>query len=622
VNLNRLSNRETLAMASHLLGTEDMDGNVEQFILEKTEGVPFFIEEFIRSIKDLKIIEKKDNKYHMIKDIQDVTIPSTIQDVIMARVDSLPEGAKDVLQIGSVVEREFSYALIKRVTGLSEQALLSHLSALRDSELVYERGIFPKSTNIFKHALTRAVVYDSILTKRKKRLHEDIANAIERLYEDNIDEHYEILSEHYFQSEIYEKSAEYSKLVAKKAGKTGSLDQAIPYTRKTILSLEKLPRTDDMQKSIIDARTVLGLHLTEMNFFHEAKEAIKPVVDLALKLNYGKRISQIFSVMGTYEYCVEEDFDKAFEHLGEALELSRKTKDFYSLVSANYWSGYALSLNCEFEKASLRLEETINLYAQANRSVTVSVYKALLSYLVYYFQGKLNLAWETSHESIRIAEESGDILPKVFAFSSLGVSCYGKGLWDRARDYLLKGLRSNERINQFYWDVTCNQFLGDVNFQIREYQSAVNHYEDAIRLLENKNVMPGWLRLNRIALYRAKMMKKESDIDVDALCAFVRENRIRIHEGRMNRLIGEILININEQHIAEAENWIMKAIEADTRNEMMWFLGRDYALYAELFKRKGDQLKAKENMNRAIEILEECGADGWVEKYEKELSTL
>ena len=78
-------------------------------ILEKTEGVPFFIEEFIKSLKDLKIIERKENAYRLSKDIQQLTIPSTIQDVIMARVDSLPERAKEVLQTGSVIEREFSY---------------------------------------------------------------------------------------------------------------------------------------------------------------------------------------------------------------------------------------------------------------------------------------------------------------------------------------------------------------------------------------------------------------------------------------------------------------------------------------------------------------------------------
>ncbi len=72
----------------------------------------------------------------------------------------------------------------------------------------------------------------------------------------------------------------------------------------------------------------------------------------------------------------------------------------------------------------------------------------------------------------------------------------------------------------------------------------------------------------------------------------------------------------------DAEEWIEKAIEVDEMHGMMWYLGRDYALYAELFKRKGDQSKAKENLNKAIEIFKECGADGWVEKYEKELILL
>jgi predicted ATPase len=82
-------------------------------ILDKTEGIPFFIEEFIKSLKDLNFIENRDKRYYLAKDIQELTLPSTIQDVIMARVDSLPEGAKAVLQTGSVIEREFSYELIK-----------------------------------------------------------------------------------------------------------------------------------------------------------------------------------------------------------------------------------------------------------------------------------------------------------------------------------------------------------------------------------------------------------------------------------------------------------------------------------------------------------------------------
>jgi tetratricopeptide (TPR) repeat protein len=101
-----------------------------------------------------------------------------------------------------------------------------------------------------------------------------------------------------------------------------------------------------------------------------------------------------------------------------------------------------------------------------------------------------------------------------------------------------------------------------------------------------------------------------------------RNNKVKAAEGWIQRYIGEILLNIDYQHSSEAEHWIQKATEADQRNRMMFNLGKDYALYADLFKRRGDRLKAQENLGKAIEIFKECGADGWVEKGEEDLSSL
>nr|MDJ0831645.1 hypothetical protein [Desulfobacterales bacterium] len=146
-------------MVSSLLGNLSFDADLENLITDKTEGNPFFIEEFIKSSMDLKIIERKADQYYLSKNIQGLSIPSSIQDVIMARVDTLAEDAKKVLQTGSVIEREFDFKLIKHVTGLSDKELLKHFLILKDSELIYERGIFPNSAFVFKHALTREVVY-------------------------------------------------------------------------------------------------------------------------------------------------------------------------------------------------------------------------------------------------------------------------------------------------------------------------------------------------------------------------------------------------------------------------------------------------------------------------------
>ena len=117
-------------------------------------------------------------------------------------------------------------------------------------------------------------------------------------------------------------------------------------------------------------------------------------------------------------------------------------------------------------------------------------------------------------------------------------------------------------------------------------------------------------------------MNKEKDVDLKSLYSLSRNNKVKVIEGWIQRYIGEILLNIDDQHLSEAEHWIQKAIEADQKNRTMFNLGKDYALYAELFKRKGDRLKAQESLGRAIEIFKECGADGWVEKAEKGLATI
>ena len=176
----------------------------------------------------------------------------------MARVDNLPEGAREVLRTGSVIEREFSYDLIQKVTGLPEKELLSHLSTLKDSELLFERGIYPDSAYIFKHALTREVVYDSILTKRKRQIHEKIASTMEDIYKDDICYHYGVLADHCIASENYEKGAEYARMEARRYQKAGSLRDAIEYAKKRVACSEKLPQTEANQKKVIDARVTLA----------------------------------------------------------------------------------------------------------------------------------------------------------------------------------------------------------------------------------------------------------------------------------------------------------------------------------------------------------------------------
>ena len=621
VNLNRISNRESLAMVSHLLGTEKIDRQIEELILEKTEGVPFFIEEFIKSLKDLKIIERKKTAYHLTKDLQEVTIPSTIQDVIMARVDSLPDGAKELLQLGSAIEREFSYELIKKVSELLEKELLSRLSVLKDAEVIFERGIYPESTYIFKHALIQEVVYDLMLTRRKKQLHNKIGQAIEQVYKDNLHEYYEVLAEHFIISERYEKGAEYSRLAGKKAEKSVSFADAIAYAKKRVTCIARIPQTQDTQLKLIDARSILGLYYLQLTHYTEAKEAVDPIVDLAIKHDYRRRVAQIYTIKGSYACYVIENYSEGIRQLEQALKISEEINNIVSLVFASYWLGIALSWNCEFEKANNHIEKALEINIAANSLWGVSVMKSHIG-LNNYWLGRMDLAYQLSNEAQQIAEKSGDIQSMAVAHSAHGISCYGKRLLEEAIRHLVKGVDLSERINFPTWNYVAKFNLGEIYFDMKEYQKSQKYYNEAVSLLERSRAMPTALDLSRIGEARAKVMNYDKDINLESLYSYHERHRSRLHDGWMSRYIGEILLNFDEQHIPEAKHWIEKAIEADKRNGMLWHLARDYVLYAELSKRKDDLPKAKEKLGKAIDMLKECGADGWVEKYEKELAKL
>ena len=123
-------------------------------------------------------------------------------------------------------------------------------------------------------------------------------------------------------------------------------------------------------------------------------------------------------------------------------------------------------------------------------------------------------------------------------------------------------------------------------------------------------------------LARSQVRNKKFDFDLQDLFACFERNKFKLLEGMTARNIGDVLLYLNGEHMDESKAWIRKAIEADTKNGTRWYLGTDYALYSDWFKKKGDFSRAKEKRIRAVEIFRQCGADGWVKKYEEELIPL
>jgi tetratricopeptide (TPR) repeat protein len=282
----------------------------------------------------------------------------------------------------------------------------------------------------------------------------------------------------------------------------------------------------------------------------------------------------------------------------------------------------ALGLNCEFERATRYMQRAVDISIAGNSLWGIAVTKGNLAYFCYFLPGKINMGFQTTAEALRAAEESGDIMSKGYVYSSHGISCYARGLFQEAEKHLLKGIEFCERINEIGWNMTAHRFLGETYFEMGNLPKSKIYCEKGCWLFEHNQVFPSLMGWGKANLARTKVMNNEKDVDLESLYAHSRNNKMKHSEGWISRYIGEILLNIDDQHTSEAEHWIKKAIEEDTRNGMRFHLGRDYALYADLFKRPRDRLKARENLGKAIEILKECGADGWMTKYEREMAAI
>jgi tetratricopeptide (TPR) repeat protein len=279
-----------------------------------------------------------------------------------------------------------------------------------------------------------------------------------------------------------------------------------------------------------------------------------------------------------------------------------------------------MGFNCQYDRAIHSLRKSLEINEAANVLWGISTVKSLMSAWGYNYKGKIHLGYKSSEEAMQIAESSGDIYSQAHSYTYHGFSCFCKGQFIEAERLLRNAIDLSSSINLVLMSMLAYHWGSDTYYYMGEYRKSEDCLRKELDLLEQERISSSLQSLGRIGLARAKVMNNEMDIDLPTLYRYATSNKVRAHEGWMSRCVVEILLNIDEKHLPEAEVWIKKAIASDIKNGMLFSLANDHAVYAELLKRKGNLLEAKENLNKAIDIFKECGAAGWVKKYEEELS--
>ena len=197
-------------LLQHLFGPDKDLVPLKELLAERTVGNPFFAEESVRSLVEEGVLLGEKGAYRPSLKIDEIRIPSTVQNVVADRIDRLSIAEKHLLQTAAVIGVIVPLPLLRAVAGLPEDELQGQLAHLQAAEFLYESNLFPQLEYKFKHALTNEVAYGALLHERKTSLHAKIVSALEKSVTDNLRDHIETLAHHAYQGEIWEKAVGYS----------------------------------------------------------------------------------------------------------------------------------------------------------------------------------------------------------------------------------------------------------------------------------------------------------------------------------------------------------------------------------------------------------------------------
>ena len=268
---------------------------------------------------------------------------------------------------------------------------------------------------------------------------------------------------------------------------------------------------DEVEKKIIYARTVLGLYYAQLGLLVEAKAAVDPIVDLAIKRNYKRRVSQINVILAFYYHAVDEDYPKALEYYKKAIKIGEEVNDLLTLVLANNFMAGCLSDNCEFEKALSCFEKALGINIKANVQWGIATVKANLAAFAYCRQGRCELAYQTSQDALKISDESGDIYSKAHTYLAHGSTYYLKGILNKAEEHLLKASDFLQKSNLLIHAGVANILLGQTYFAMEDYKTSQKFSERVLSLWQHCSIYPSWIIWSKISITLAKVMNNEKD---------------------------------------------------------------------------------------------------------------
>lgn len=374
LTLSRLPRRHSIKLLASMTGGKALPPEVEQVILSKTDGVPLYIEELMKNMLESGLLTEESDSFSWRCSLKDVAIPNSLQALLMERVDRLGP-AKEIVQVGAAIGREFAYELLRAIVTVSDSELMRALDLFTDSGLILQDGRIPLARYHFKHALVQDAAYNTLPKKSRRMLHARIAKTLEDKFAERVKTEPELLAHHSEQAGLSEAALTYWHRAALRDAGLSANREAISHFNSALAVLKDLP--ESRQRDALELELLIARGAPMVTVKGYASQEIERNYLRAREISHEDSNSEhhFLAIWGLWVFhLVRGPLGQACELAENLLSLASRQQNPDLLIRAHESLGSTYSFLGRFDEAKTHLLVAKSLYDPARHRSQVLPY--------------------------------------------------------------------------------------------------------------------------------------------------------------------------------------------------------------------------------------------------------
>jgi predicted ATPase len=552
-------------------GVKSIPPSIVEQVVGRTDGVPLFVEEFTIMIVESGSHRQVDGNTDISDSFALHEIPSTLQDLLMARLDRMASDI-EVVQLGATAGREFSYELLRSVSPLDEASLQEELTKLVDAGLLHQRGRPPRTRYVFKHALIQDAAYQSLLKKKRQQFHQQIADVLESSFPDICQKQPEVVAHHFTEANSTEKAVEYWDQAGTRALDRCAHLEAIEHLKHGLDLIQTLPESRERHAHEIKMQISLGVPLQSTKGYSapEVQENYARAHQLCQELGL---TTQMFPVLyGLFRYnMLQANYEKAEQFGDQLVGIADQTQNPNFLAAAHRALGGPLVYQGQHARAMehlrqvIAIEPTPELRAEAYGYDVVDPWITSRSYMSWalWLLGYPEQALQQTELAIQEAEGLKHPFSVALALS------FGQWLFqfrhdvDRTRDTCERALAISTEQSFAFWIGWGRVLRGWTLSQEGRHEEATTEIREGIVDWRAQGSELG-CHYYYVLLAEAHAAAEQYDLALEALgqaTDFANETGEGYWASEITRLKGDILLKRDPSALSDAETCFQESLQ-------------------------------------------------------------